>query len=116
MPSPGRLIPPRPGSAPRPANGITSSVGDLGSSFENRSAGISSAPALGLIGAPPVKRSLSSSLMVNASDGRAMVIPFWMLRNGGAFEVLKAVEVKPLPNGEDVTAGKVVMRGLSLLV
>jgi hypothetical protein len=54
--------------------------------------------------------------MVNASDGRVMVIPFWMLRNGGAFVVLKAVEVKPLPNGEDVTAGKVVMRGLSLLV
>lgn len=103
---------PRPGSAPSPAKGLMSSAADLLSSFENRSAGRNSAPAPGLIGAPPVKRSFSSSVMSIASDGRDIVIPLWMLRKGA---VEKDVVVKPLPKGDDVTAGNVVMRGLSLV-
>lgn len=40
-------------------------------------------------------------------------MPLWMFKNGA---VEKVVEVRPLPKGEDVTGGKEVMRGLSLLV
>jgi len=103
-----------PGKEPRPGSGRTCSWLSL-SSPDSKPAGSKSAPAEGLIRAPPVILSLSSSDIDISSVGFGRVMPLWMFRKGA---VLKPDDTACMLfwNGLWETVGKAANLGLSELL